>query len=79
VGGFDSDFGSAGAALAAIRDGTISCRELVERVLARIDAQDPRLNLFITLDREGALAQAGAADDLPAPRRGPLHGLPVTV
>jgi Asp-tRNA(Asn)/Glu-tRNA(Gln) amidotransferase A subunit family amidase len=68
---------------AAIRGGSISCRELVEAYLARIDAYDrqgPELNAVVTVNPE-ALAMADAVDaELSAGTdRGPMHGIPVLV
>lgn len=62
-------------ALAARR---ISSRELTELFLARIEAHNPELNAYITVDREKSLAQADAADRLlAAGQGGPLTGIPV--
>ena len=49
--------------------------------LERIDAVNPALNAIVTLDREGALGAAEAADTELArrARTGPLHGLPIAV
>lgn len=56
----------------------ISSRELVTDHLERIEAANPKLNAFITVDREGALAAADAADRaLAAGTAGPLAGLPI--
>lgn len=56
----------------------ISSRELVTDYLARIDAQNPVINAFITVDRDGALAAAEAADTARAAgAAGPLAGLPI--
>jgi len=65
----------------AIRDGNLTSRELLERILYRIHAVNPTLNAVVTLDEEGARRQADAADDeaLRGAWRGPLHGLPITV
>jgi amidase len=60
-----------------IRSRRFSAREAMEAHLARIEAVNPRLNAIVTLDAEGALAAADAADrGAPA---GPLHGVPVAV
>ena len=54
--------------------------ELTQAYIARADA-NPGLNVYITLDRAGALAAARRADaDLDTIRRlGPLHGVPLVV
>ena len=58
----------------------ISCRELVEALLARIDAVNPVLNAVVELRREAALQKAGAADEAIARgERRPLLGVPMTV
>jgi len=60
----------------AARD--LSPVELLESCLARVDAVDARLNSFVTLTRERALAEAKAAEaEIMAGRyRGALHGIP---
>ncbi|THF64654.1 Asp-tRNA(Asn)/Glu-tRNA(Gln) amidotransferase subunit GatA [Pseudothauera nasutitermitis] len=56
----------------------ISAVELATLFLDRIDAANPALNAFITVDREGALAAAHAADErIAAGRAGPLTGIPL--
>ncbi|HXU24699.1 MAG TPA: amidase family protein [Tepidiformaceae bacterium] len=45
-----------------IRDKQMTACEAVEAALKRIDAQNPALNAFVTLDAEGALRQAAAVD-----------------
>src|SRR5262245_10631488 len=68
---------SASELSAGIRERRFSSREVVSACLARIDAVNPRVNAIVTLDAEGALAAADAADrGEPA---GPLHGVPVAV
>ena len=67
------------AQLAAdLRAGKVSSVEITTELVDRIDASQHRLNAFITVDRDGALAQARAADALIA--RGdapPLAGVPI--
>lgn len=66
--------------LHALDRGEVSSRELTEAHLDRI-TRHPEYNAVVTLDREGALAAAGAADERRARggAAGPLLGLPVTV
>ncbi|MGE0362828.1 MAG: amidase [Vicinamibacterales bacterium] len=66
---------------AAVTAGELSAVEVVRAHLDRIAAVDPRLNAFVDVDGERALA-AAAAQDAAASRgipRGPLGGVPVTV
>src|SRR6202451_3865487 len=61
--------------------------ELTKLILARIDQLNPKLNAYITVTTDLALAQAKKAEaELFSPRgrkgyrdRGPLHGLPISV
>ncbi|HCI86505.1 MAG TPA: amidase, partial [Dehalococcoidia bacterium] len=64
-----------------IVDGEISSVEMIEASLRRIAEFEPQLNAFITLDEEGALKSAEAADTKLASgdAAGPLHGVPVAV
>ncbi|ENO84341.1 Asp-tRNA(Asn)/Glu-tRNA(Gln) amidotransferase subunit GatA [Thauera linaloolentis] len=56
----------------------ISSVELATLFLDRIDALNPALNAFITVDREGALAAARAADErIAAGQAGALTGIPL--
>ena len=70
-------FGLAEAA-ELIRDKKLSPVEYATALLARIERHDPKLNAFITLMPERALAAARAAEaEITAGRwRGPLHGMP---
>ncbi|MDD2988297.1 MAG: Asp-tRNA(Asn)/Glu-tRNA(Gln) amidotransferase subunit GatA [Zoogloea sp.] len=63
---------------AALRDRKVSAVELATESLARIDAGNPKINAFVTVDRDGALAAARAADErLAAGNGGPLTGIPL--
>jgi aspartyl-tRNA(Asn)/glutamyl-tRNA(Gln) amidotransferase subunit A len=65
----------------AIAAGEVSSEEVVRAHLARIDAVNPRINAVVARLDEEALADARCADAELARgrRRGPLHGVPVTV
>ncbi|HEU4512235.1 MAG TPA: amidase [Nocardioidaceae bacterium] len=64
--------------LAAVRDKSISARELLDLHLDRVDEVNPRVNALVSLDPDRARAQAAEADDRLARGEevGPLHGLP---
>lgn len=62
-----------------VRSGEVSATELVTAHLDRIDALNPRINAIVTLDPEGALRRAEAADAVAPEQRGPLHGLPIAI
>ena len=68
-------------AAAALRDGKVTCVELLEMCLARIDQHDARIRAWVVVDRDRARKDAAKVD---AERkagldRGPLHGIPVAV
>jgi aspartyl-tRNA(Asn)/glutamyl-tRNA(Gln) amidotransferase subunit A len=69
------------SAAQAVRDGDVSACELTETALARIDDEQPRLNAFVHVDAEGALAAADAVDRARAAGEplGPLAGVPFGV
>jgi aspartyl-tRNA(Asn)/glutamyl-tRNA(Gln) amidotransferase subunit A len=73
-------------AVEAVRSGLVSCRELTQAFLERIERLEPTVHAFITLTPEFALAQADEADRLlqayrktPELRLPPLLGLPIAV
>ena len=65
----------------AMRDGDLSPVELMEALLSRAEAMEPSLRVWATLDRDRALAEAGARER--RVREGEdgdsLHGVPVGV
>ena len=73
-----ADIPTIARAAADIADGRLSPVALAEACLARIDRHEGRVNAFIRLERERALAAArGAETEIKAGRRrGPLHGIP---
>ncbi|HXM58215.1 MAG TPA: amidase family protein [Candidatus Dormibacteraeota bacterium] len=64
-----------------IRSRELSPVELLDAVLARVEAVDPLVHAFVTLDAERARAAARAAEAavMAGAELGPLHGLPVSV
>jgi amidase len=72
---------TARAQAAAVRDGEVSARELLELHLARIAERNPELNAIVSLDEDRARAAAAAADEayVHGAFVGPLHGLPFAV
>lgn len=65
----------------AIRAGKTTAVEAAEAVLARIEEEDKKYNCYVTVDREGALAQAKAVQGRIEAGQllGPLAGVPVAV
>src|SRR5258705_13215128 len=65
----------------AIAAGETSSEEIVRAHLARIDVINPHVNAIVGRLDEEALADARRADEEIArgSRRGPLHGVPVTL
>ena len=66
-------------AAAAIRGRRLSSREVVQAAVERAERLQPRLNAFISLDGDRALADADRADAALARGEtvGPLHGVPL--
>src|SRR5215510_3730896 len=73
------DFLTIAEAAALIGKRELSPVELVESRLSRIERHDGKLNSFIRVLREPALAaaRAAAAEIMAGNRRGPLHGIPI--
>lgn len=71
----------AAAAASALAEGRISSEELVAACLARIEADEERVQAWAFIDPEHALRQARSADSRRREGKalGPLHGLPVGV
>jgi len=62
---------------ARVRAREVSPVELTELYLDRIGRIDPQLNAFVTVDADGALATARAAES--SPSDAPFHGVPLSV
>lgn len=63
------------------RAGKLSPVELTRKCLERIERLNPKLNAFITVTAESAVAEARAAESELAKGndRGPLHGIPIAL
>ena len=77
----DLDYATATELTRAIGDRSLSSRELLDHLRARIERHNPDLNAIVALDLDRAVATAAAADQATADGGpiGPLHGLPMTV
>ncbi|HNX53646.1 MAG TPA: Asp-tRNA(Asn)/Glu-tRNA(Gln) amidotransferase subunit GatA [Pontiellaceae bacterium] len=65
---------------ALLEQGSCTSVQIVNDVLAAIDAQDAKIGAYLTLDRAAALAQAEAADAARAAgKTGPLLGVPLAI
>lgn len=66
---------------ASLRGNEISPAELVRAHLARIDAINPRINAYVQVDADRAMAQARSAEDAVVRNAqvGPLHGVPISI
>jgi aspartyl-tRNA(Asn)/glutamyl-tRNA(Gln) amidotransferase subunit A len=68
-------------AASAIREGKVSPVEYAHALLARIDATEPRVHAWFTIDRDAVLSEARKCEqEARAGRyRGVLHGVPIGV
>jgi len=68
-------------AAAKVRSGAVTATALTEACLARIAVYDPKLDAFITVMKNQALAQARQldAEQKAGKLRGPLHGVPLAI
>lgn len=76
------EFWTLAQAAVALEKRTISSEELTKLCLARIQKLDPKLNSFITLTEESALAEARMRDEERAhgvSTLNPLHGIPIAL
>lgn len=66
---------------AAIKAGKATAVEAAEAVLAQIEREDKKYNCYVTVDREGALAQAKSVQEQieAGTLTGPLAGVPVAL
>ena len=65
---------TAAEASALIQAKQLSCEELTRSCLARIQARDPVVKAWLSLDPDRVIRRARKLDKLPS--KGPLHGIP---
>ena len=67
--------------IARIRSKALSPVEVTRAVLERIEPANPKINAFVTVTADAALASARAAEAavMKGERLGPLHGVPVSI
>lgn len=70
---------SATQLLALLKSRRIGAVELLQLVLARIEKYNPKFNIVVARDVEGAMRAAKRADEMKASDGGALHGLPMTI
>jgi aspartyl-tRNA(Asn)/glutamyl-tRNA(Gln) amidotransferase subunit A len=75
------NYRSAREIIGMVQSGEITPRELMEETLKRIEAVNPKLNAFVSLQPERAMDEAKAMTERLAKREnlGPLAGLPIGV
>jgi aspartyl-tRNA(Asn)/glutamyl-tRNA(Gln) amidotransferase subunit A len=68
-------------AAAEIRNGTLSPLDYTQALLSRIDAIEPRVRAWTTIDRDAVLSEARQLEAEARKRqfRGPLHGIPIGI
>jgi aspartyl-tRNA(Asn)/glutamyl-tRNA(Gln) amidotransferase subunit A len=68
-------------AAAGIRNGTFSSTQYAQSLLAHMDRIEPRVQAFVTVDRDVVLAEAQRCDSEASSNRfrGPLHGVPIGI
>ncbi len=78
---FSHDAGAIEALQASFDAGSADPVSLLQSLLQRIDAVEPQVQAWTSLDRDGALQQAREARDAlqRGARRSPLHGIPVAI
>ncbi len=64
-----------------IKNKEISPTDVLEALLERIESVNPKINAYISIDREGSLAAARTAEEeiRAGKHLGPLHGIPISL
>lgn len=77
----DLIYWSANRVAREIRSAQLSCRQIVEACLERIEQVNPAINAVVQRVDESALKEADELDRMAANQqfKGPLHGVPITI
>lgn len=70
---------TASQAQAKFKDGSVSVEEYAKSLLSRIKTRDATVHAWAYLDPELVLRRARELDQIPAEKRGPLHGVAIGV
>jgi Asp-tRNA(Asn)/Glu-tRNA(Gln) amidotransferase A subunit family amidase len=70
---------TASQALALMKKGDLTVEDYAKSLLCRINERDHVVKAWAFLDPDFVLAQAKKLDQIPAEKRGPLHGVAVGV
>jgi hypothetical protein len=65
--------------VALTRSGKLSVVDYAKSLLAQVEKRDSVVHAWVFLDSDLVLAQARALDQIPADKRGPLHGIAIGV
>src|SRR5262245_38044445 len=68
-------------AVSAIRKGALSPYDYMQALIDRMDQVEPRVQAWVTVNREAVLAEAKQCEGEAREKRfrGPLHGIPIGV
>ncbi|KAI0538866.1 amidase [Xylaria digitata] len=66
-------------ALSRIKDGSLTVEQYARSLLSHIRERDPAVQAWEYLDPEHVIREAERLDDMPAAKRGVVHGLPIAV
>ncbi len=70
---------TASEAVALMKNGDLTVENYAKSLLARVKERDHVVKAWAYLDPEFVLAQARKLDQIPAEKRGPLHGVAIGV
>ena len=70
---------TASEALALLKNNTLTVEDYAKSLLARIKERDSAVQAWAYLNPDLILSEARRLDQIPAEKRGPLHGIPIGV